>query len=265
MTQDELSADVSPVARHSPYAQAAFDELGRTALREHSMESLLQRVAELTRDVVPGAREVSVSVLDPRRATTVVSTGQLASDLDESQYAKGYGPCLAAAAGGETMYIDDARTERRWGDYARTCVQRGSLSSMSVPVPLTQSVSAALNVYGEEAHAFDAAARDVGAAFAAYAGVALSNMHLYDSARQLADHLERAMQSRAVIDQAKGILMGQRRCTAEQAFDLLVSASQRSNRKLRDVAQSLVDSTGATPPSGLAPDRSRGVRPPARG
>jgi AmiR/NasT family two-component response regulator len=66
-------------------------------------------------------------------------------------------------------------------------------------------------------------------------------MHLYDSTRKLAEHLESAMLSRAVIDQAKGILMGQRRCTAQEAFDVLVTLSQRSNRKLLEVAAALVD------------------------
>jgi hypothetical protein len=66
-------------------------------------------------------------------------------------------------------------------------------------------------------------------------------MHLYASTREFADHLHIAMRSQAVIEQAKGILMSQRRCDAAEAFDLLAAASQRSNRKLRDIAQAIVD------------------------
>ncbi len=77
-------------------------------------------------------------------------------------------------------------------------------------------------------------------------------MHLYESTAKLAQQLDLAMQSRAVIEQAKGILMGQRLCTADEAFTLLVDLSQRSNRKLRDVAQALVDS--ATSPDGSGRD-----------
>jgi hypothetical protein len=66
-------------------------------------------------------------------------------------------------------------------------------------------------------------------------------MHLYASTRELADHLHIAMRSRAVIEQAKGILMSQRRCDAAEAFNLLAAASQRSDRKLRDIAQAIVD------------------------
>jgi AmiR/NasT family two-component response regulator len=72
-------------------------------------------------------------------------------------------------------------------------------------------------------------------------------MHLYQAQGQMAEQLQSAMQSRAVIEQAKGILMGDRRCDAEQAFNILVKLSQDSNRKLREVAQAVVDqATGRT-------------------
>jgi AmiR/NasT family two-component response regulator len=77
------------------------------------------------------------------------------------------------------------------------------------------------------------------------------NIHLYETTRNRAIHLDAAMRSRAVIEQAKGILMSQRRCDADTAFDLLAAASQRSNRKLRDIAQSLVDGVSAA----AAPER----------
>jgi AmiR/NasT family two-component response regulator len=72
-------------------------------------------------------------------------------------------------------------------------------------------------------------------------------MHLYETTRQLAENLDLAMQSRAAIEQAKGILMSQRRCDASAAFDILAAASQRSNRKLRDIAQAIVDGVTEKP------------------
>jgi GAF domain-containing protein len=222
---------------------AAFDQLGRLVLAEHSMESVLQKVADLAKAVVPAATEVSVSLLDRDRATTVVFTGDLAKSLDENQYEHGRGPCLAAATGGEPILIDDMATETRWGEFTAAAIAHGSHSSLSTPVPLQEHLCAALNIYGSQAHSFDDESQQLATTFASYAGVALANMHLYETTRLLSQNLETAMQSRAVIDQAKGILMAQQRCSADQAFDLLVRLSQRSNRKLRDVAQALVDST----------------------
>ena len=70
--------------------------------------------------------------------------------------------------------------------------------------------------------------------------MALANAHLYESTATLARQMQEAMRSRAVIEQAKGIIMGQRRCSAEEAFTLLAKLSQDSNRKLREVAEALV-------------------------
>ena len=74
----------------------------------------------------------------------------------------------------------------------------------------------------------------------------LNNAGLYFTATTRADQLAESPRSRAVIDQAKGILMGTRRCTAEEAFDILVRLSQQSQRKLRDVANALVEQTTGT-------------------
>ena len=224
-------------------AQAAFDELARMVLSEHTMDTLLARVAELARDVVEGAMEVSVSLVGKDRAATVVATGPLAAALDERQYEADSGPCVAAAQAGAVASITDMRTETRWPAFTKAAVEAGALSSLSTPIPLQQYATAALNMYGATPGAFDDQAVSLAGSFASYAGVALANMHLYESTRTLAEQLQTAMESRAVIEQAKGVLMGQRRCSADEAFDILVKLSQQSNRKLREVAQALVDSS----------------------
>jgi len=228
-------------------ARDALAQLGELSFDDTSMEAMLQRIAELAKQVIPGAAEASVSLIANDKATTAAYTGRLALDLDETQYGRGYGPCLEAAVGQEIREITDAREETRWPDYARTSVERGSLSSLSVPVPVREAIHGGLNLYAVEAHAFDDDARDVARGFASYAAVAVRNMHLYESTRELAENLDVAMRTRATIEQAKGILMSQRRCDATQAFNLLAAASQRSNRKLRDIAQAIVDGVTGQP------------------
>lgn len=226
----------------------ALEYLGRLALRELSMDSLLQTVADLTKTVMPGNPETSVSLLVKGRPTTVVSTGRLASDLDETQYDEGHGPCLHAARTGEMTEIADTRTEDRWPDYTPRAVQRGNLSSLSVPLAVDpeEQVTAALNIYARRPHAFDEASRSVATRFGPYASVAVANMYAYRSARDLAQNLQTALQSRAIIDQAKGILMERYQLPADRAFQLLTRTSMTTNRKLRDVADQLVR-TGELP------------------
>jgi GAF domain-containing protein len=220
----------------------ALERLGRLSLRALSMDSLLQTVADLTRAVMPGNPEASVLLLVKDHPATVSSTGDLATDLDETQYEWGQGPCLHAARTGEVTEISDTRTDDRWPDYTPRAVEHGNLSSLSIPLTIDQEaqVSGALNIYARRPDAFDEASRSVATRFAPYAAVAAGNLHAYQSARDMADNLQMALDSRAVIDQAKGVLIERYKLTADHAFQLLARASMTTNRKLRDVAEHLV-------------------------
>jgi GAF domain-containing protein len=223
-------------------ATEALERLGRLSLRELSMQTLLETVASLARTVMPGESEASVTLVVKGRPTTVASTGQLALDLDESQYERGRGPCLHAARTGELTEIPDTRTEARWPDYARVAVEHGNLSSLSVPLSIDEDdgVVGALNLYAREPHAFDEARRSAATGFGSYAAVATGNLYAFQSARTTADNLQLALESRAVIDQAKGILMERHRLTADESFQLLAQASMDANRKVHAVAEHLV-------------------------
>ncbi|SDO71701.1 GAF and ANTAR domain-containing protein [Geodermatophilus sp. DSM 45219] len=221
-------------------AGEALERLGRLTLREMSMQSLLQAVADTAKSVMPGNPEASILIMTSRRSVTVVSTGQLATDLDEVQYGQGQGPCLHAAASGELTEILDTRIEDRWADYARRAAGRGNLSSLSVPLVIDDGTTGALNIYAREARAFDDESRSTATGFAPYAAVAIGNMQEYEGAQKMVGNLQAALDSRAVIDQAKGILMERHKITADQAFQLLAHASMTTNTKVRDVADHLV-------------------------
>jgi GAF domain-containing protein len=218
----------------------ALEQLGSFALREHSMESLLQRVVDLTKLVMPGQPEASISLLTDDRPVTAVFTGQLAMDCDETQYGRGHGPCLHAATSGEITEIADNRSDTRWPDYARRAAERGALSSLSIPLPINEGMTGALNIYAREPDAFDETSRRVAKKFLPYAAVAVSNMQDYETARAMAANLQTALESRAVIDQAKGILMERHKLTADQAFQVLAQVSMQKNIKLRSLAEELV-------------------------
>jgi GAF domain-containing protein len=219
---------------------AAFAELGRIKLSETDLDHVLSRVAELAKRALPGASEVSVTLVRGDKARTVAFTGTLASALDEWQYEQGHGPCMDAAAAGATVSVPDMAVENRWPSWAARAAEAGARSSLSIALPVQENVIGALNVYSVDPKAFDEDAVTLGQTFAGYAAVALANAHVYDATATLAQQMQAAMRSRAVIEQAKGIIMGQRRCTADEAFALLSKLSQNSNRKLRDVAEAVV-------------------------
>ncbi len=225
----------------------AFAELGRIKLADVDIDAVLDKIANLARRTIPGASEVSVTLVEGDDAHTAAFTGELAVKADESQYERGHGPCLDASAATATLSVPDMRTEERWPDWAGSAKEAGALSSLSIGLPVQERVTGALNIYATEPHAFDDDAISLAQTFAGYAAVALANVHLYETQATLAAHMQKAMESRAVIEQAKGIIMGDRRCTAAEAFAILSKLSQDTNRRLRDVANALVAKAANTP------------------
>jgi GAF domain-containing protein len=218
----------------------AFAELGRIKLHENDLDGVMRKIAELAKRAVAGVDEASVTLVSDRKARTAAYTGDVALALDERQYEEGGGPCLQAAASIATLSVPDLTTEKRWSGYVSRALEAGVHSSLSVGLPVHEKVTGALNLYAMERNAFDDDAVTSAQTFAGYAAVALANAHLYDVTATLALHMEAAMASRAVIEQAKGIIMAERRCTPDEAFTILSNLSQDTNRKLREIATAMV-------------------------
>ena len=226
----------------------AFAELGRMKLGEMDLDAVLGRVAELARQTLPGTAGASVTLVESGRAFTAAFAGQTALDLDETQYQDGFGPCLEIAQSAGTVTVPDMAAETRWPAFARHALSAGVRSSLSVALPLQEAVLGALNMYASQPAIFDQDAIEMARTFAGYAAVAIANARLYQSAATLAENMRRAMETRAVIEQAKGILVAQQHCTPDQAFELLTRLSQTTHRKLRDCAADLVTKTAEDRP-----------------
>jgi hypothetical protein len=134
--------------------------------------------------------------------------------------------------------------ETRWPDYSRKVLAVGVRSSLSVPLPFQGASIGALNNYSTQVAAFATPdALRAGLEVAEAVAVAVVNADAHAKVVDQAHNMRLAMESRAVIEQAKGVLMAQRGVDAQQAFDMLRDASQRYNRKLRDIAAGIVEST----------------------
>jgi GAF domain-containing protein len=220
-------------------ALQAIAELARIDFR-NPMQEILGQIAHLARAGLTRDGEVSVTLLGPT-AVTAASTAQVAVDLDRCQYEGGQGPCVDAAAAGENLLIEDISLERRWPVFGDAAREAGVASMLSLTLPVQGGVTGALNVYSWKAGGFDAAALELGRTFASYAAVAVGNANLFNDVSTQASQMREAMEHRAVIEQAKGIVMRDRRCTPEEAFDVLRELSNTTNRKVRDVAALLVE------------------------
>jgi GAF domain-containing protein len=152
----------------------AFAELDRLSFGEMPLDDALARITDVAARAVPGVHAVSVTLLGRNGAHTAAYTGKTALDLDEWQYEHGHGPCLAAAAATITVGVADTAGDRRWPDWADRAVDAGAHSTLSVGLPLRDSLSGALNLYATQPHAFDDDAVILAQIFTGYAAVAMA-------------------------------------------------------------------------------------------
>jgi GAF domain-containing protein len=225
----------------------AVAELYRVVSSNQELPKTLQDVVALTKRRVSGADEVSITLIRHETARTVAATGPLAVQLDELQYEQGFGPCLDAGRFNEKQHIEDATVEERWPAYITRARREGLRSSLSVPLPVESYLVGALNIYSVTPHVFDNQTVRLSGALAAHITAALTHAQSAKGQRDRVSNLEQALESQAVINQAKGIIMVQQKCSADAAFGLLRKLSMDNNIRLNDLAASLVASASNHP------------------
>lgn len=228
-------------------------ELQELLLATETLQEFLGEVAHrAAREVAPGL-SCGLTVRSDGRPLTISSSDGYANMLDQLQYRLGQGPCLTTLHTGEVVLDDGTDAGGRWPLYRMQGEAVGLGVSLSVPVSHGAQVLAALNLYSRTPRSFTPVERDRARGFAdrAAGGVAIA-LRMARRA-ELTDDLQAALAGRAIIDQALGIIMGQRRCSADEAFAVLREVSQTGNIKLRDVAVRLVTVTTGRPPRAEAP------------
>ena len=150
---------------------------------------------------------------------------------------------MDAARTGNVFRVRDLAEESRWPFYAPRAVEAGARSMVSLAMSSEGKIVGALNVYSRQPERFSSEDVSLAELLAAQAGVAMQVAASFFRHRDLATQLQQALASRARIEQAKGVLMAERGCSEDEAFRLLVELSQSSNRKLREVAEALVETT----------------------
>ncbi len=224
----------------------AYKALATIVLVGRPLDEVLDEVARIAHDWLPGAQATTITLMREDRAWTAAFSGPLGMAADELQYGEGHGPCMDAARTGLPMIVDDMSSEERWPSYAPRVVSKGVLSSLSVPLPFQGVTIGALNNYSSEPGAFDEGDRELSDEVAGMIGVAVMNAEVHAETSATATQMREALESRKTIDMALGVLVATHHCTPEAAFAMLSRTSQQHNRKLRDLAQALVDaeSTG---------------------
>jgi GAF domain-containing protein len=227
---------------------AAYGQLLNLLTDSPDLDTFLDQVVVLAAQVVTPAAACGLTMHRDGQPFTVASSSALAAQVDEVQYGAEQGPCLDTLRSGHIVQVDDLPGDQRWDRYRPHAVAHGVVSSLSLPLTVDGGPVGALNLYSPQPTAFTGPARQHAEAFAAQCSAALTLLLRQVNQAQVQQQLGAAMASRSIIDQAIGIFMGQQRCTASEAFDLLRQASQHRNRKLRDIAADIITNvTGVAP------------------
>ncbi len=160
------------------------------------------------------------------------------------------------------VYGDDLNIDTRWPKFRSRRGAERDAQRIGAPADGQGPALGAVNLYAAYPSAFGVVDRAKGVILASLASAALAAAHVFEDEERRIDNLHSALSSREVIGQAQGILMERERIAADQAFDVLRRASQFLNVKLREVAQTLVD-TGERPETGPR-DRRKGDKPGGR-
>lgn len=207
---------------------------------------LLNDVAEFAVQAIPGVDGAGVTLVDTNcgtpRAQAWAATAQFVRDIDALQYTVlDEGPCVTCMRTRRPTVSGSIGCDERWPHFGGHVARMSVHSVLSLPLMIADRVIGAINAYAHQRDAFAEHAVQLGAQFAGPAAVSVYNAQLLASAKEHTDRLQRALNSRAVIDQAIGIIRSRSGGSAEEAFDRLARLSQADNVKLNVVAERLVE------------------------
>jgi GAF domain-containing protein len=212
----------------------ALERLRRSLrVQDSDLRSTLDAVAAQAVHTIDAAAYAGVNLLVRGTFLPQATYGIPPNELDEFQLAYGIGPCIDAARDQSAIVSVSTAAEDRWGEFGPLADRLGVKSMLCVPLWVDDTQLGSLSLYGTTDSAFDGRDEKVARLFALHAAIAIGDA-------QRVENLRTALRSRDVIGQAKGILMERRRWTAEQAFAALAQTSQRTNRKLVEIAETFV-------------------------
>ena len=230
-----------PLTTATPDELAAMvRQLGGVVLSTETVDSTVELVTRLAGETIAGTVGAGATLVDARGTRSTGASDALVEQADRLQYDLDAGPCLTAWRDQTPVLMNDVDTETRWPAWTAAVAELGVRSVLSVPLVAAGASVGAIKVYSRQSNVYDSRAVHLLTLFAQQAAVLLTNTLTLADARATSANIVAALDNRDIIGQAKGVLIAQGAGDQDAAFAMLVSASQRSNTKLHDVARQLV-------------------------
>ncbi|WP_328351238.1 GAF and ANTAR domain-containing protein [Mycobacterium sp. NBC_00419] len=216
-----------------------------------SVDEMLSQVAQFAVRAIPGVDGAGVTLVGSddvsgNGAQPHVQAWSATADfvrlIDTVQYEElGEGPCITCVRTRRPAVSGSLGSDRRWPHFGGRVARMGVHSVLALPLTIGQQVIGSINSYAHGRDAFAEHAVQLGIQFSGPAAVSVYNAQLLASTRHRTAQLQSALGSRAVIDQAIGIIRSRSGATAQEAFERLTRISQTEHIKLAEVAEQIVD------------------------
>ncbi|WP_169786919.1 GAF and ANTAR domain-containing protein [Nitriliruptor alkaliphilus] len=221
---------------------AAVREFTTNIVNPYDPQELLHRLTEQAIEVVRADGAGIMLAEEPRGLAFAAASAERVMVLEQLQGRIETGACHAAFTHDRIVTVEDLAVTTAWPEYSARAADLGLRAVMGVPMHAGGQSIGVLNVYREAPGPWSGVDVEAAEILTAIAGAYVLHANELRAQHTLAEQLHEALRSRDVIGQAKGILMARHQVDADAAFDLLRKRSQSVNRKLREVAQELVDS-----------------------
>jgi transcriptional regulator with GAF, ATPase, and Fis domain len=224
------------------HAAEAFVELADTLIDDFDVVDFLSQVTTRCADVL-GVDAAGVLLTDQRGALRLVAASTEQSRLLELlQTQIDEGPCPECFRTGQPVVVTDlSEMTERWPQFAPEALRRGFTSVHALPMRLRSEVIGALNLFGARPGRLDDETLRLGQALADVATIGLLQERAIRRRETLAEQLQTALNSRILIEQAKGVIAERRQFDMDRSFTLLRQTARNSNRRLSDLAQAVID------------------------
>ena len=224
---------------HTPPREAteAFASLAKLVYAGTGTGEVLDAICSTAVEIIPGADHACISTLDAdQQLHTQASSDDVAALMDRLESEAQEGPCLDSIVEDSVQHDADITTATKWQRLAELTLARTPVRGM-VGYQLLEGLGsrAAFNVFSDTPGALTEESADVGAVLAAFSSVALAAVERKASA----ENLRQGLESNREIGKAIGLLMAAHSVSDEEAFQILRSASSRTNTKLAALADTI--------------------------
>jgi len=221
-----------------------FAEISGVLLAERDVQRTLDKMCALLVDTVEGCDHAVVTVVHNQHLDSPASSDEVGPAVDAIQFEVGDGPCVEAIREHQPVVTDDLVTEPRWPQFSRRAVEATGVRSMlAFRLFVAEDTLGSLNLYSKQPGAFTEESLAVGTIFAAHASVAFRTAQT----KQDLALLRGTVETRELIAEAKGILMGRREISSQAAMELLCRGAERLKIELRELARRVVQGEQGKP------------------